>query len=304
MPLKSHRGSLPALSVEQKALSDSLRRDVLMLASQIGERNVFLPRGLQAAVDYLEAEFSRAGYKVVRQTYQAHGVACHNLEVEIPGATRSNEIVVVGAHYDSVSGCVGANDNGSGVAATLALARAWSEREPARTLRFVAFVNEEPPFFQTEQMGSLVYARHCRQRNDNIVAMLSLETIGFYSDEPGSQKYPFPLGIFYPSRGNFIGFVGNRASRRLVRQCVESFRRQAAFPSEGAVLPGSLPGVGWSDHWAFWQVDYPALMVTDTAPFRYRAYHTKQDTADQLDYERMARVVAGVDLVLRELVNK
>ena len=180
----------------------------------------------------------RAGYKVNRQSYQARGEPCHNLEVEIPGKTRGGEIVVVGAHYDSVSGCVGANDNGSGVAAVLALARAWSGRESARTLRFVAFVNEEPPFFQTEQMGSLVYARHCRQRNDNIVAMLSLETIGCYSDEPGSQKYPFPLGMFYPSRGNFIGFVGNTANRRLVQQCIKTFRRLVAFPSEGAALPG------------------------------------------------------------------
>jgi hypothetical protein len=304
MPLKSHRGALAALTAEQRALADSLRRDVEKLASDIGERSVFKPDGLRAATEYLEGEFMRAGYKVNRQSYQARGEPCHNLEVEIPGKTRGGEIVVVGAHYDSVSGCVGANDNGSGVAAVLALARAWSGRESARTLRFVAFVNEEPPFFQTEQMGSLVYARHCRRRSDNIIAMLSMETIGCYSDEPGSQMYPFPLGMFYPSRGDFIGFIGDTANRRLVRQCVKSFRRQVAFPSEGAALPGSLPGIGWSDHWAFWQVDYPALMVTDTAPFRYTSYHTTQDTAEKLDYERMARVVAGVDLVLQELVNK
>jgi len=302
MPLKSHRGPLPALTPEQGALADSLRHDVQKLATAIGERNVFKPDGLRAATAFVEGEFVRAGYKVVRQSYEAHGELCHNLEVEIPGKTRPGEIVVVGAHYDSVYGCVGANDNGSGMAAVLALARAWSGRESTRTLRFIAFVNEEPPFFQTEKMGSLVYARHCRQRNDNIIAMLSLETIGCYSDEPGSQKYPFPLGMFYPSRGDFIGFVGNRANRRLVRQCIKSFRRQVPFPSEGAALPGSLPGIGWSDHWAFWQVDYPALMVTDTAPFRYTFYHTTEDTADKLDYDRMARVVAGIDLVLQELV--
>jgi Zn-dependent M28 family amino/carboxypeptidase len=304
MPLKSHRGPLPALTPEQGALAGSLRHDVQELATVIGERNVFKPDGLRAATAFVEGEFVREGYKVVRQSYEAHGELWHNLEVEIPGKTRPGEIVVVGAHYDSVSGSVGANDNGSGVAAVLALARAWSGREPTRTLRFVAFVNEEPPFFQTEKMGSLVYARHCRQRNDNIIAMLSLETIGCYSDQPGSQKYPFPLGMFYPSRGDFIGFVGNRANRRLVRQCIKSFRRQVSFPSEGAALPGSLPGIGWSDHWAFWQVDYPALMVTDTAPFRYTFYHTTEDTADKLDYERMARVVAGIDLVLQELVSK
>ena len=303
MPLKSHRGPLPALTEEQITLTNLLRRDVEKLASEIGERNVFKPHGLRAATAYVEREFVRAGYKVIRQSYQAHGEPCHNLEVEIPGRTRGGEIVVVGAHYDSVFGCVGANDNGSGVAAMLAVARAWSARESARTLRFVAFVNEEPPFFQTEQMGSLVYARHCRRRNDNIIAMLSLETIGCYSDEPGSQKYPFPLGMFYPSRGDFIGFVGNTANRRLVRQCIKSFRRQVAFPSEGAALPGSLPGVGWSDHWAFWQVDYPALMVTDTALFRDPTYHRTSDVAGNLDFERLARVVVGLQQVILELAR-
>jgi Zn-dependent M28 family amino/carboxypeptidase len=153
-------------------------------------------------------------------------------------------------------------------------------------------------------MGSLVYARQCRQRNENIVAMLSLETIGYYSTAKGSQKYPFPVGLFYPSRGDFVAIVGNRANARLVRRCIASFRRQASFPSEGAALPGRLPGIDWSDHWSFWQAGYPGIMVTDTAPFRYPHYHTEQDTPDKLDYERLARVVAGLDKVLEDLANR
>lgn len=303
MPLKSYSGPLPPLTTNEIDLRDGLRRHVQKLAGDIGERNIFKPDKLRAATEYVEGSFAAAGYKVTRHSYDVLHELCHNLEVEIPGKTRASEIVIAGAHYDSVSSSPGANDNASGVAAVLELARVWAGREPARTLRFVAFVNEEPSFFQTEQMGSLVYAKLCRQKNQNVVAMLSLETIGYYSTAAGSQKYPFPLGLFYPSRGDFIGFVGNTSNAGLVRRCIESFRRQVSFPSEGGALPGTLPGIGWSDHWAFWQAGYPALMVTDTAPFRYPYYHTQQDTPDRLDYDRMARVVAGLDKVLEELVN-
>ncbi|MCI0362486.1 MAG: M28 family peptidase, partial [Phycisphaerales bacterium] len=197
-----------------------------------------------------------------------------------------------------------ANDNGSGVAATLALARAFAESKPDRTLRFVLFANEEPPYFQTENMGSLVYAKRCRERGENTVAMLSLETIGYYSDAPGSQTYPIkPIGWVYPTTGNFIGFVGNYNSRKLVRQAIKSFRAHAQFPSEGGALPGWIPGVGWSDHWAFWQAGYPAIMLTDTAPFRYPHYHSIHDTPDKLDYDRMARVVDGLRPVVADLAG-
>ena len=239
-----------------------------------------------------------------RLGYEVRGKTCHNLEVEIPGRQRPEEIVVVGAHYDSVPGCPAANDNGSGVAALLALARAFAQAEPARTVRFVAFVNEEPPFYYTSEMGSVVYANECRRRGDKVVAMLSLETIGCYRDDQGSQMYPPPMGLFYPSEGNFIAFVGNVRSRALVRECVAVFRGAAKFPSEGAALPGFIMGIGWSDHWSFWKAGYPAVMVTDTAVFRYPHYHSPGDTPDKLDYERMARVVAELEGVVRELAGR
>ncbi len=303
MPLKSFRGPLPPMSPQQTALRDELRWHVEKLGGEIGERNVYQPRRLRAAAEYVEGRFINAGFKVARQSFTAMGEACHNLAIELPGKTRHGEIVVIGAHYDSVFGSPGANDNGTGVAGVLALARAWAGREPERTVRFVAFVNEEPPFFQTSQMGSLVYARSCRERGDKIVAMLSLETMGCFNSEKGSQKYPFPMGLFYPSRGDFIGFVGNTANGGLVRLCVKVFRQQASFPSEGGALPGALPGIGWSDHWAFWQAGYPALMVTDTAPFRYAHYHSAADTPDKVDYDRLARVVDGLDKVITDLAN-
>jgi hypothetical protein len=302
MPGKSHTGPLPPLSPKQTELSVALRRDIVELAEKIGERNTIHYGALQKAADYIERELSVAG-KVSRQPYTASGRVCENLEVELPGKSSPAEIVVVGGHYDSVFGCAGANDNASGTAGVLALARSLAKTAPARTLRFVAFVNEEPPHFQTVDMGSRVYAKRCRERNENVVAMLSLETIGYFSDAEGSQKYPPPLGLFYPSKGNFIAFVGNVGSRALVHRCIRVFRDRAPFPSEGAAVPSFLPGVGWSDHESFWAYDYPGVMVTDTAPFRYPHYHQIGDTPDKIDYDRCARVVDGVEQVVRELAG-
>jgi Zn-dependent M28 family amino/carboxypeptidase len=225
----------------------------------------------------------------------------HNLEVRLPGADTGGETVVVGAHYDSVGGSPGADDNASGVAAVLELARILHGAVYRKTIRLVLFVNEEPPFFQTGDMGSVVYARQLRSERVAVAAMISLETIGFYSDVPGSQKYPVLLGLFYPNHGNFIGFVGNPESRTLVRQSIRKFRETTNFPSEGVAAPADWPGVGWSDHWSFWREQYPAIMVTDTALFRYPYYHTPFDTADRVDFEKMARVVDGVRRVVESL---
>ncbi len=303
MPGNSYRGPLPPMSEYELALHESLRHNVDALAGMIGERNLATYHNLTAAVAFLAGAFEQCGYAVQYQDYVVGQLPCSNLEVELRGHARPDEIVLIGAHYDSVRGCRGANDNATGVAALLALARAFAGRRPARTLRFVAFVNEEPPYFQTEAMGSVVYAQRSRARRERIVAMLSLETIGYYADEPGSQAYPFPLNLVYPAQGNFIGFIGNLASRRLVRTAIAAFRRRTAFPSEGAVLPAAVPGVGWSDQWAFWQQGYPGLMVTDTALFRYPYYHTTADTPDKVDYPRLARVVGGLEHVIEELTG-
>ena len=183
------------------------------------------------------------------------------------------------------------------------LAQLTQQQRFARTLRFVAFVNEEPPYFLTRHMGSRVYARESAQRGERIAAMLSLETIGYYSDLEGSQSYPFPFNFFYPSTANFITFVGNLASRDLVQRVVDVFRKHTRFPSEGVAAPGIIPGVNWSDHWSFWKEGYPAVMVTDTAFYRYPKYHTSQDRPEIIDYERMAWVVAGLAYVLGELAG-
>jgi Zn-dependent M28 family amino/carboxypeptidase len=240
----------------------------------------------------------------VDESFRSRGKPVRNIVAEKRGGGRAEEILLVGAHYDSVLGSPGANDNGSGVAALLELARLLADLPLTRGVRFVAFVNEEPPFSYTAEMGSVVHAKAARARGERIRAMLSLETIGYYSDAPGSQQYPFPLGFFYPERANFIGFVGNLKSRKLVSEALHAFRRHTAFPSEGAAVPGWITGVGWSDHWSFWQAGYPAIMVTDTAFFRYAHYHTAGDTPDKADYGRSARVVAGLAGTIADLARE
>lgn len=301
MPNNTYTGSLPPLTDEELRFRDRIRQDVEWLAGEIGERNVQRYANLCAAADFIQLSFEQAGYEVKRQSYEVAGRTCYNIEVEISGDREANEIVIIGSHYDSVVGCPGANDNASGVAALLALARAFYGKDISRSLRLVAFVNEEPPYFRTAKMGSMVYAKRCHKRREDIFAMLSLETIGYYSEQPGSQHYPFPVGFFYPSTGNFVAFVSNLPSRWLVRKVVASFRRQVQFPSEGGAWPGIIPGIGWSDQWAFWRMGYPALMVTDTAPFRYPYYHTEQDTPDRIVYEHLSRVVVGLKLVVADL---
>jgi Zn-dependent M28 family amino/carboxypeptidase len=304
MPGKSFKGPLPPLTAEQADLSARLRDHVQMLGGDIGERNVYKPEKLEYAAKYVEHVFAKLGYETGKQEYEAEHVTVRNIDVNEPGTTRPDEIIVVGAHYDSVMGAPGANDNASGVAATLEIARILHDKKLARTIRYVAFVNEEPPFFQSDKMGSVVYARRCKERGEKIVAMLTPETIGYYSDEPGSQKYPSILAWFYPKVGNFIVFVGESDSGGLVSKCVGLFRQYAQFPSEGGAAPKSIEGVGWSDHWSFSRMGYPALMITDTAPFRYPHYHTKRDTPEKCDYDRMARVVEGVARVVEQLANE
>ena len=280
-----------------------LREHVQELAGKIGERNVFRPEGLEAAARYITRDLVASGFSPAAQSFTAFGRDVRNIEAELTGTVRADEILVLGAHYDSVEGCPGANDNGSGVAALLEVARALKASRQQRTIRFVAFVNEEPPFFQGPQMGSVVSARRSRVRGERIVGMLSLETIGYYTDAANTQEYPAPLNLLYPSTGNFIGMVSNVRSRQLLTRVATAFRAATRFPIQSAVAPASLPGVGWSDHWAYWQEGYPAVMLTDTAPYRYPHYHTVHDTPDKLRYPQFAQVVAGIVQATRSLAG-
>jgi len=305
MPGANHSGAAAPLTQREAELRDSLRKDMEKLAGEIGERNLVRCEALAAAATYLEQGLTEAGYKVERNAFEGATPkgprSTYNLIAELKGTQRPEEIVVVGAHYDSREGTPGADDNASGTAAVLSLARTFAKTAPGRTVRFVFFTNEE--YFRQDMMGSLVYAKLCRRRSDNIVAMLSLETIGYFSDVAGSQKYPFPINLFYPSAGDFLGFVGNVGSRSLVRAAIGSFRAVATLPSQGVAAPEFIDGIGWSDQWSFWRQGYLGIMITDTAPFRNPHYHARSDMPETLDYGRLARVVEGVENVVRDLAE-
>jgi hypothetical protein len=282
---------------------EALERHVEQLAHEIGERNVFRPQALAAAADYIQSVWEAQGYEVARQVYEVEGVDCANLEVSRIGVCEPDKVLLIGAHYDSVRGSPGANDNASGVAALLELSRLFADLAPALTVRFVAFVNEEPPFFFGRHQGSMVYAKAARRRGDDIRLMIALETIGYYREEPGSQRYPPVFRWFYPNRGNFIGFVSDFGSRSLMRRAARAFRAHSDFPLEHAATFRLIPGVAWSDHWSFWRRGYRAFMVTDTALYRYPYYHTSGDTPDKLTYQPFAEAAQGLFLCFSDLTT-
>ncbi|MGN6370637.1 MAG: M28 family peptidase [Phycisphaerae bacterium] len=295
------------LTEAEEQVREGLHRHLTMLSDVIGIRNTDRPGGLEAAARYIEDTLRRCGYTPRPLPYHAGRHEVRNIEVVIEGTRRPEQIFILGAHYDSVD-CPAANDNGSGVAGVLEVARLLAGKRFRRTVRLVFFVNEEPPYYKGPDMGSLVYARKCRERNDDIRGMINLETIACYSDAPGSQRYPVPFNSrwfwFLPKRGNFITFVGDLASWRLTWQVRRVFKRAAKFPSLWFPSPAHIEGPGMSDHWSFWQQGYRGVMVTDTAPFRYDHYHKPSDTIDKLDLPRTARVVAGMAAVMERLAGK
>jgi Zn-dependent M28 family amino/carboxypeptidase len=284
MPGRSHAGPLPPLSGEGRALSLRLRLHVAALAA--AERN----SDLETPARYIEAALRAGGLSPESQYFESGGRKVRNIEA-------GSGSIIVGAHYDTVPGSPGADDNASGVAVLIELA------VMKLPVRFVAFANEEPPYFYGPDMGSWVWAKRARERGETLRAMFSLEMLGYYREAPGSQRYPFPLGFFYPNRADFIAFVGDLGARDLVHRSIEAFRRNSQFPSEGVAAPGIIPGVTWSDHWSFRRHGYPAIMITDTAFNRYPHYHLPTDTPEKLDYERMARVTMGLAAMLRDLAK-
>ena len=300
VPGTPHQGDLPPLTADERAIAATLKRHIATIAA--AEHNIAHYAELEKVAAYLEATLSSLGYTVGRQEFVADGKTVRNIDVAIePAGTTDPEVIVVGAHYDSAEDTPGANDNASGTAAVLELARLLRDMRGARKrIRLVLFVNEEPPYFQTASMGSLHYARALKARNERVTAMLSLETLGYYSDEPGSQKYPPPFGLMFPNKGNFVSFVGLLNSRPLVQETIKSFRAHTSFPSIGGTAPGIIPGIGWSDHWAFAEYGFQGVMITDTATFRYPHYHEPTDTPDKVDTEKLARVVKGIERMIRD----
>ncbi len=297
------RPSEPAASTDAVEAA-VLRGHVERLAGELGDRDLDHPEQLAAAAEHIRTHWQAQGY-VVRELEFAFDTPAGprralNLEIELPGRTR--ELVVVGAHYDTCDN-PGADDNASGVAALLELSRVLAGESHDRTIRFVAFANEEPPYFRDDDaMGSRVYARSLREQGFEVAAMLSLESVGYFSDAPGSQHYPAIVAPLYPDRGNFVAVVGKTASRPLVRRVVRALETHGSVPVESIAAPATITGIDWSDHASFWAQGWSqAVMITDTATFRNPHYHQKTDRPDTLDYERMAALVEALAPTLREL---
>jgi len=281
---------------------ENLKSHVWNLAHEIGDRSLFKYEALQKASCYITDAFISIGYDVEFQTYNTSGKTVKNIIATKIGVERPKEVIIVGAHYDTCFN-PGADDNASSVAGLLEMARLVFSQQTNRSIRFVAFVNEEPPFFKTENMGSCVYVREAKAKGENIKATLILEMIGYYTNKSNSQQYPPFLGLFYPNKGNFICIVGNWRSRRLVKKIVSKFKSQSKFPIESFIGTGFVPGVDFSDHWSFWKEGYLAVMITDTAFYRNPYYHTSSDTYEKLNYLSLAEVVRGLATVLIKLAK-
>lgn len=304
LPRQPHEGPLPPLTAEQRELVPKLAAHLRAVASK--PHNIAHYADLETAAAYIETTLKAYGHAPIPQAYEVDGRMVRNIEavVEPQSPAPNTPSYVIGAHYDSAGEAPGANDNGSGVAALLELARLLADVKPrTHRIRLVFYVNEEQPYSHSENMGSWRHAKSLAEKGENVAGMMSLETIGYFSDKPGSQKFPFPFGLIYSDRGNFLAFVALPGSRTFLHAAMAAFRKHAAFPSIGGIAPGFIPGVDWSDHWSYHQFGYPAVMVTDTAPFRNPYYHRRNDLPEAVDTESLARVTLGIAETVRDLVR-
>jgi len=281
---------------QKEEVTKNLYRHVEHLSVKIGERHLWRNGSLSQATEYIESVLTSYGYEVWRQTYNCYSKSVSNLIVEKKGSDK--EILIIGAHYDTVPGTPGADDNASGLAGLLELARLHQPCANQKTLVFAAFANEEPPCFGSPHMGSMVYAKHLRDQKTPVEVMISLEMIGYFSKET-IQRYPFPgMAFFYPKTGNYIGVVGNFRSSKYVSLFKKSIRKYSTIDSRSLTAPEFFGGINLSDNYSFWHYGFRAIMITDTSFFRNKNYHLETDTIDTLDFEQTAEVVRGLYLTL------
>jgi Zn-dependent M28 family amino/carboxypeptidase len=283
---------------------ERLREHVVTLSEKYHPRSWYRPANLELCAAYIREQLQQAGGRTEFQDYAVEGVTCRNVRALFGPET--GERLVVGAHYDAVSGTPGADDNASGVAGLIELARLLGQTTNlARTVELVAYTLEEPPFFRSEDMGSYQHAQLLKREGVAVKAMISLEMIGYFSDEAKSQHFPLAvMRLFYPAEGNFVCVVGNLGQRSFARRLRNAMQGTTDLPVYCMNAPWFVPGIDLSDHRNYWELGYPAVMVTDTAFYRNREYHSPRDTADRLDYDRMAKVVVAVYQALLALVRE
>ena len=287
------------------SVRDRLEAIVRVLADTIGPRTLRAPVSLNAAADFITRSFESSGHVVTFHSYEVQGVTVRNIIAERRGNELPDRVLIVGAHYDTAEGTPGADDNASGVAVLLELARLHAKTPLRKTVRFVAFTLEEPPFFRSRHMGSRVFARSLKAKEEQVDAMISLEMLGYFSNKEGSQSFPlFWLRWMFPTRGNFITVVSNSASTWLQDTVQDALQANMTLPVETFTGPWWLPGVDLSDHGSFWKEGYPAVMLTDTAFYRNPHYHEATDVPETLDYGAMAELVQGMSGVVVALDQK
>jgi Zn-dependent M28 family amino/carboxypeptidase len=296
------------MNPSSEQIAANLRQHVDRLAGLIGPRTLAKPKTIQATIGYIEGQWNDMGYSVQRETFDALGDEATNLIVEQSGNKRADEIVLLGAHYDTVASTPGADDNASAVAVLLEVSRLLQKHQGKRTVRFVSFACEEAPYFNLNAMGSQHHARHSCSRGDRIIGMLCLEMVGYYRDEKDSQSVPplIPrwLRCFFPRKGNFLAAVGNMPSWKLCWQFRRGFKRGTKkMPLFSICLPEKINEIRLSDNSSFWDQNYPALMLTDTSFLRNPNYHLETDTPETLDYGRMTEVTLGVTGAVRHLLG-
>jgi len=304
VPMLRNEVIIEKIEEEDKQMTDNLKKHVKILSEDIGERNFIQYQNLELSADYIKQEFEKYGYNPQDQIYYLKGKSFRNIIATNKGRLQPEKTIIIGAHYDSVLGSPGADDNASGVAGLLELSRLLSENIFDKTIKFIAFTNEEPPFFMSKNMGSYRYAEEARKNGEDILGMLCLESIGYYSDKDKSQSYPLGFSFFYPDKGNFIVVVSNFNSRYLLKRIVKEFKEYSDFPIESHVGFSILaPAISFSDQWSFWKYGYKAVMITDTAFYRTPYYHTSEDTLDKINYQSLSYVIKGLYQTILELEN-
>jgi len=294
--------TLPALTEEEREMSERLRATVQHFAVEIGERNIAASWNLASATDDLATSLEKIGYDVQRQGVVVGDDVVQNIVVHVAGGEHGGEAIVVGAHFDTFAGTPGADDDASGVAAVMELARTFQATRGKRAVYFAFFVNGEAPYVQTDQMGSLVYAKWLKGQGMEVRGMLSLDGLGAYSDAPPARPYPTGVVPPYPATSNFLAILGNEASRPFLEQVTTSMQHGSVPVVSNVVAEDQALATG-SDQWAFWKVGFPALLVTDIAEYRYKDHRQKTDLPDKLDYERMARVVSALKATITDLAD-
>lgn len=302
IPGKIHLSPKQSLLIQRneeflEQMQFNLKKHIYELSEVIGERNLENYEKYQETLTYLILTIQEMGYFPQKQSFQVNQLMCQNIFFRKEGLI-SDAVIVVGAHYDSVMDCPGANDNASGVAMLLETARLLQPLEISKTIEFVLFANEEPPYFKTNHMGSYQYAKQLADQNKKIDLMICLETVGYFTNQKNSQQYPLPLTSIYGNQGNFLACISNLKYASRLKQFVRYFRSVQSINVYGLSLPKRVQGVEWSDHMNFWNFNFPAIMLTDTAFYRYPYYHHNEDTYDKISYLELAKISLGLKNVL------